>query len=96
MHLAGTTAGLLGVSAWLATRRARYLAAGLIGSYGSAWIGHISFEGNMPATFDKPIWSLQADLRMYCLWLEGRLEAETQKVLAEVDQFTEDPGHDGA
>jgi hypothetical protein len=96
MHLAGTTAGLLGVAAWLATGRAKYLAAGLVGSYGSAWIGHFAFEGNTPATFDNPVWSLQADFRMYRLWLEGRLEAEMQRVLTETDQFQGGPGHDGA
>ncbi|MBS0234893.1 MAG: DUF962 domain-containing protein [Proteobacteria bacterium] len=81
LHIAGTTLGILGVASWLATRRAKYLAAGLAASYGSAWIGHFAFEGNNPAAFANPIWSLEADLRMYRLWLTGDLETEMQRVL---------------
>lgn len=79
MHVFGTTVGLLGVATWLSTGRAKYLAAGLAGSYASAWVGHFVFEGNTPATFEKPLWSFQADLRMYRLWLEGRLDAEIHR-----------------
>ncbi len=81
LHIVGTTLGIFGVASWLATRRAKYLAAGLAASYGSAWIGHFAFEGNNPAAFVNPIWSLEADLRMYRLWLTGGLEAEMQRVL---------------
>jgi hypothetical protein len=81
LHILGTTVGILGVGAWLMTGRFKYLAAGLAGSYGSAWIGHFAYEGNRPATFGHPVWSLEADLRMYRLWLDGGLEAEIQRVL---------------
>lgn len=81
MHVAGTTAGALGIAAWLLTGRKKYLAAGILGSYGSAWIGHFAFEGNSPAAFENPVWSLEADLRMYRLWLTGELDAEISRVL---------------
>ena len=81
MHMLGTTLGILGVGAWLTTGRARYLAAGVAGSYGSAWIGHFAFEGNNPAAFENPVWSLEADLRMYRLWLTGDLDAEIKWAL---------------
>jgi hypothetical protein len=47
--------------------------AGLAFAYAMAWIGHFMFEGNRPATFRNPVWSLIGDIRMYLLWLSGRL-----------------------
>ena len=82
MHMLGTTLGVLGVAGWLRTGRVRYLAAGLAASYGSAWVGHFAFEGNHPAAFENPVWSLEADLRMYRLWLTGELDAEIARVSA--------------
>jgi hypothetical protein len=80
MHMLGTTIGAMGIASWLATRRSKYLAAAMIGSYGSAWLGHFVFEKNTPATFKYPLWSLQADLLMYRLWLTGDLDAEVDRV----------------
>ena len=85
MHMLGTSLGILGVASWLTTGRAKYLAAGLAGSYGSAWIGHFAFEGNNPAAFENPLWSLEADLRMYQLWLTGRLDEEIKTVLGNAE-----------
>ena len=83
MHMIGTTLGVLGVAAWLKSGRGRYLAAGLAGSYASAWAGHFAFEGNDPAAFENPIWSLEADLKMYQLWLTGDLDAEIRRVVGD-------------
>ncbi|WP_414462504.1 Mpo1-like protein [Hyphomicrobium sp. DY-1] len=80
MHMIGTTLGLLGVAGWLKTGRGRYLAAGITGSYASAWAGHFAFERNNPAAFENPLWSLEADLKMYGLWLTRGLEAEIRRV----------------
>ena len=48
----------------LTRRRAFFLAAPVVG-YGFAWVGHFFVEGNKPATFKHPLWSLRGDLVMW-------------------------------
>jgi hypothetical protein len=81
LHVIGTTIGALGVAAWLGTGRKSCLATGIAGAYGSAWLGHFAFEGNKPATFNNPFWSLMGDLRMYKLWLTGELDNEIERIV---------------
>ena len=80
LHIAGTTVAAASLAAWLVTRRSKFLGLALAGSYGPAWFGHFAFEGNSPATFDHPLWSLRADLLMYRLWLDGKLDDEVKRI----------------
>src|SRR5262245_40438220 len=81
LHFAGTTAGLLCAAAALADRRPRFLVAGLVLSYGLAWIGHFAIEKNRPATFQHPLWSFLGDFRMYGLMWRGRMTGEAQRLM---------------
>lgn len=47
--------------------------AGVIWAYGCAWIGHFLIENNRPATFQQPVWSLFADMRMWKEMATGKL-----------------------
>ncbi|TNE84953.1 MAG: DUF962 domain-containing protein [Deltaproteobacteria bacterium] len=47
--------------------------AGVVFAYGCAWAGHFRFEGNRPATFDYPVWSLASDMRMWSHMVRGKL-----------------------
>jgi len=51
---------------------ASYLLGALLSGYGFAWCGHFFVEGNRPATFQYPVWSLIADWRMWILTLFHR------------------------
>jgi hypothetical protein len=73
LHVTGTLlALLLGVSA-LGARRWALLFAVPVAGYGFAWVGHLLFERNSPATFRHPLYSLRGDLKMLYEVLSGRM-----------------------
>ncbi|RXI96146.1 DUF962 domain-containing protein [Anaerobacillus alkaliphilus] len=49
-------------------------------AYSFAWISHFFIEGNKPATFGHPFWSLRADFQMYFFTLFGKLNGELAKL----------------
>lgn len=76
LHYVGSTGGLLGIVAAIVLANPLWIAAGLVFAYAMAWVGHFAVERNRPATFGNPILSLMGDIRMYLLWLSGRLGRE--------------------
>lgn len=78
LHFAGTTLALAAVAAAISIAP-WWLAAAPAAGYAFAWIGHLFFEKNRPATFAYPLWSLRADFRMYrYIWL-GRMGSEVRR-----------------
>ncbi len=71
VHFAGTHLGALSAAAGMLTRRPRLIAAAPLISYGVAWASHLTIEGNRPATFGHPAWSLRGDLRMLAMMWQG-------------------------
>lgn len=86
LHILGTGAALVLLGAGLASLAVEprhrpipvpaLLGAAAAAGYGPAWFAHFFVEGNRPASFAKPVWSLLADLRMTWLWATGRLDQE--------------------
>ena len=83
LHFVGTTAAGACVLGGLLTKRRWLLAVAPVVGYGPAWIGHFFVEGNKPATFDHPLWSLRADGVMWWKTLTRTMDAEVERVLAE-------------
>ncbi|TVU47636.1 hypothetical protein EJB05_07242, partial [Eragrostis curvula] len=75
-HFLGTLASLACVVLAAATGRAALLLAAPALGYGMAWYSHFFVEGNRPATFGHPVWSLICDYRMFVLTFTGGLDAE--------------------
>jgi len=65
MHFAGSTLVLLIVLLALVSGRLAWLWLLPVVGYGFAWIGHVAYEKNRPATFRHPLYSLMGDWVMY-------------------------------
>lgn len=77
-HFIGTSFVFIFLITALVTGNAWWILAAPIVAYSFAWISHFFIEGNKPATFGHPFWSLRADFRMYWLMLLGKLEKELE------------------
>lgn len=73
LHFAGSTLALLFLALLLLTHNFWWLAAAALTGYGLAWIGHLRFEKNRPATFRHPVYSLIGDWVMYWQMLTGQI-----------------------
>ena len=78
-HFCGTTLALLCVVVAIVAGSGWWLLVAVLAGYLPAWLAHLLIERNRPATLRYPMWSLMSDLRMYWLWLTGRLKAEIEK-----------------
>jgi hypothetical protein len=77
LHAVGSVLALISVGAAFALHMWLLAAAPLIG-YGFAWYAHFFVEGNRPATFGHPFYSLAADYRMLFLMMAGRMDEEVR------------------
>src|SRR5689334_16378130 len=73
LHFAGTSLVIIAVLGALVTWNFLWLAAAPVAGYGFAWLGHVLFEHNRPATFRHPFYSLLGDLVMFRDMLIGRI-----------------------
>ena len=73
LHFVGSCGVLALLATAMARRDARWGLAALVCGYGFAWIGHLFFEKNRPATFRHPLYSLAGDWVMFVDVLRGRV-----------------------
>jgi hypothetical protein len=78
LHAIGSVLALVMIGLALAVDLWFLLAAPLIG-YAFAWYAHFFVEGNRPATFGHPFYSLAADYRMVFLMMAGRMDDEVAR-----------------
>ena len=81
MHYAGSLLALAALATAITTRDWRWAAGAVVIGYLFAWTAHFALEGNRPATFGHPFWSVASDFRMLALWLSGRLQPHLDRAL---------------
>jgi hypothetical protein len=84
LHYAGTTMAVGTVTAAVVTLNPLWLLATPVVGYGPAWVGHFILEGNRPATFKHPLYSLRGDFRMLKYALQGKMAAEVDRLYGEL------------
>jgi hypothetical protein len=83
LHFIGTTGAMACVAGGLLTKRRWLLAVAPVAGYAPAWISHFFIEGNKPASFKHPLWSLRADLVMWSKMVRFQMNDEVERVLRE-------------
>ena len=73
LHVSGTPLALAIAAGAVVTSRWAWLLAVPLAGYLPAWVGHFFFEGNSPATFRYPLYSLRGDFSMLAEVLTGRM-----------------------
>lgn len=74
LHYVGSLL-VLGILAYaLATQQWLWLLAIPFAGYGCAWVGHLVFEKNRPATFQYPLYSFMGDWVMLKDAFTGRIK----------------------
>ncbi len=91
LHYAGTSMAIGTVGAAVLTWNPTWLLLTPIVGYGPAWIGHFVIEGNKPASFKHPLWSLRADLRMLGMAVRGKMADEVTRLYGSPHPATDAP-----
>lgn len=81
LHFVGTTLAMACVGGAVVFRKPSLLLLAPLVGYGPAWVGHFFIEGNRPATFTHPIYSLRADFVMWRKILDGTMDAEVERAM---------------
>ena len=73
LHFVGTSTALALLIMALATQMWWLIAVALVQGYAFAWVGHLFFEHNKPATFKYPRFSFMGDWRLWWEILTGKV-----------------------
>ena len=75
LHATGSVLAVVMLGVALAVNKWLLIAVPIVG-YSFAWYAHFFVEGNKPATFGHPFYSLVADYRMLFLMMAGRMDEQ--------------------
>lgn len=78
LHAVGSVLAIVMLGVSFAVNLWFLIAVPLVG-YAFAWYAHYFVEGNKPATFGHPFYSLIADYRMLFLMMAGRMDEEVER-----------------
>lgn len=84
LHATGSILAVVIVGAAFAVNLWLLAVVPVIG-YAFAWYAHFFVEGNKPATFGHPFYSLVADYRMLFLMMAGRMDEQVALYARTVD-----------
>jgi len=73
LHFVGLTLVIVCLAMLFYSGRLQYLLYALLCGYGFAWVGHLAFEKNRPATFKHPVYGFMGDWVMYADMWRGRI-----------------------
>lgn len=76
LHFLGTSLAVVALILSTVTLDPMIAILGMLMGYVFAWSGHFLIERNRPSMLAHPVWSFQCDVRMFRLWLGGRLSEE--------------------
>lgn len=86
-HFAGTHLGVAAGLTGIVLRKPQLLGLAPALGYGIAWFSHFAIEGNKPASFGHPLWSLRGDVQMLAMMWQGR-DVELTRIAADSRRFT--------
>lgn len=78
LHAVGSVLAVVMLGVAFAVSMWWLIAVPLVG-YAFAWYAHFFVEGNKPATFGHPFYSLIADYRMLFLMMAGRMDEQVHR-----------------
>ena len=79
LHYVGATLGFFLMFRFVMFASFTCGACAIPAAYACAWFGHFFLEGNRPATWRYPLWSLRAEFRMCRMALTGQLRGEFER-----------------
>jgi hypothetical protein len=72
LHVCGTLLALLMLGVAVGRNQHAWYLAAVVAGYLPAWVGHLFFQRNLPATFRHPLYSLCADFVLVAEVLTAR------------------------
>jgi len=87
VHFVGTHLGAAIGLTGIAARKPTVLAVAPVVAYGLAWFSHFTIEGNKPASFGHPLWSVRGDFQMLAMMWQGR-DAELTRIAEDAKRLT--------